>query len=393
MTGIALLLLSGGTAWACNVPVFRWALERWGAEEADDCYRLVVFHEGLLGPDEKSVVEWLQASAWPEKTVLNLTLETVNLSGEVKEPLREIWKAQPKPTIPWCVLRYPKRSRIEKDAWAGPFRREALLRLVDSPLRREIAKQILGGDVAVWILLESGNREKDEAASKALAGNLEKLEKVLKIPSPSMELMDWESGQEDPGARTEPKAPELKVSFKAVRLSRDDPAEEALHRMLIRSEKDLEEEYGSEPMAFPVFGRGRVPWALVGKGITEENIEETCQYLVGMCSCEVKQQNPGTDILFWTDWDAHFTGRQMLSDPLPQLMLAAAQAPVPEDTPVAEVARAAGEGTVASEALRGSAPEESGKAALRRNTLIALGVLAAGVAVSVLVLGRRSSRR
>jgi len=385
-----LLLLSPEAARACNVPVFRWALERWGAEELGDCYRLIIFHRGPLGPEEKSVLEWLQASAWPEKTVLNLTVETADLAGEVREPLREIWKAQREPTMPWCVLRYPARSGIQKDVWAGPFRREAVRRLVDSPLRREIARQILDGEVAVWVFVESGDREKDEAALKGLAGHLERLEKVLKIPDPSMEFMDRGSSQEeDDSVRAEPRAPELKVSFSVVRLSRKDPAEEALYRMLIRSEEDLEEKYGSELMAFPVFGRGRVPWALVGKGITGENIEETCQYLVGMCSCEVKQQNPGTDILCWADWDAHFTRQDMLSDPLPQLMLAAAQAPAPEAVPEAAAAM---EGKVAPEAPPGSAPEKSGRAALLRNTAIALGLLGAGVAVSVLVLRRRSSR-
>lgn len=398
-----MLLLPCGTAWACNVPVYRWALERWGAQEQGDCYRVIVFHEGPLAPEEKSVIDWLQVSAWPEKTVLNLTVEIVDLAGEVKEPLREIWKAQRAPTIPWCVLRYPERSGIEKDVWAGPLRRESVRRLVDSPLRRQIAKEILDGEVAVWILVESGNREKDEAALKLLSGHLEKLEKVLKIPKPSMEFTDWGSDQEDPDAPVEPKALELKVSFSAVRLSREDPAEETLYRMLIRSEEDLEEKYSSEPMAFPVFGRGRVPWALVGKGITEENIEETCQYLVGMCSCEVKQQNPGTDILCWADWDAHFTRQEMLSDPLPQLMLSAAQAPVPEAIPAAEarVSTIAATPTKAAIATAvkdtagspaGGAPERSGRAALLRNTVIALGLLAAGVAVSVVVLSRRSSR-
>jgi hypothetical protein len=55
-------------------------------------------------------------------------------------------------------------------------------------------------------------------------------------------------------------------------------------------------------MAFAVFGRGRALFAQVGKGITEQNIEEDCTFLIGPCGCEVKRANPGTDLLIAADW-------------------------------------------------------------------------------------------
>jgi len=95
---------------------------------------------------------------------------------------------------------------------------------------------------------------------------------------------------------------DLKISFSAIRVSRSDPAEEMLVRMLMRSEPDLETEHAGKPMVFAVFGRGRVLHALVGEGITAENIMRDCRFLVGPCSCQVKDLNPGTDLLISAAW-------------------------------------------------------------------------------------------
>ncbi|HMJ91098.1 MAG TPA: hypothetical protein VK530_14845, partial [Candidatus Acidoferrum sp.] len=63
---------------------------------------------------------------------------------------------------------------------------------------------------------------------------------------------------------------------------------------------DLESE--QEPMAYPIFGRGRALFALVGKGINRETIDEACSFVVGPCSCVVKELNPGQDILISAAW-------------------------------------------------------------------------------------------
>jgi len=55
-------------------------------------------------------------------------------------------------------------------------------------------------------------------------------------------------------------------------------------------------------MAFPVFGRGRALYALVGDGINKETIGEACVFLATACTCMVKEQNPGTDLILAADW-------------------------------------------------------------------------------------------
>jgi hypothetical protein len=71
--------------------------------------------------------------------------------------------------------------------------------------------------------------------------------------------------------------------------------------MLLSTEPDLP--FIKAPMAFPVFGRGRVLYALVGKGIKKKLIEETCNSVIGWCSCTIKEDNPGADLLFAADWE------------------------------------------------------------------------------------------
>jgi hypothetical protein len=80
----------------------------------------------------------------------------------------------------------------------------------------------------------------------------------------------------------------------------------ALAGMLVRCESDLADR--SEALAFPVFGRGRALWPLVGRGINAKNVQEASEFLVGACSCQVKEQNPGFDLLLSADWDSLLLG-------------------------------------------------------------------------------------
>ena len=163
--------------------------------------------------------------------------------------------------------------------------------LLDSPIRREIARRILNGEAAVWVLLESGIPQQDEAAARLLETQLKKMSENLKILAPEEDtLVDMTYAEKD-----------LSVAFSMVRLSRNDSSERMFVQMLLHTELDLKTV--SKPVAFPIFGRGRALYALVGDGINEDNIESACSFLVGWCSCEVKELNPGVDLLMSVNWD------------------------------------------------------------------------------------------
>jgi hypothetical protein len=122
------------------------------------------------------------------------------------------------------------------------------------------------------------------------------------------------------------------VRFPLLDLPRQDPAEELLRTVLLASEPDLPTL--RQPMAFPVFGRGRVLYALVGAGINRDVITEACAFLTGSCSCEVKAQNPGMDLLLRADWDRSLGLESATFQELPPLSGLNA-APVLAATPVA----------------------------------------------------------
>ena len=75
----------------------------------------------------------------------------------------------------WMVLRYPPTTRIEQEVWAGELDAPNVEHLLNSPKRREIAKRLLAGETAVWLLLETGARDQDDAAAAVLTKRLAQL--------------------------------------------------------------------------------------------------------------------------------------------------------------------------------------------------------------------------
>ena len=94
---------------------------------------------------------------------------------------------------------------------------------------------------------------------------------------------------------------DLKLGFSVITIAVDNPAETVFREILLNSEDDLKD--FDEPITFPVFGRGRALPALVGKGINNDMIDEASTFLSGPCSCQVKRQNPGFDLLTSVNWD------------------------------------------------------------------------------------------
>jgi hypothetical protein len=287
-----LLVCAGPTpASACNIPVFRYALERWRSERDEDRYQAIVFHRGPLTAVERRAVDALRKVSEGKGALANFVTQTADLSGEVPEPLQQLWKEQSGALLPWVVVRYPDGDEGRKPVWAGPLHAEAVRTLADSPARREIARRLMRGDSIVWVLLASGDRRRDEAAAGVLDAELRKLEKSIRLPDPTT----------DDSVKLLSNLP-LALAFSTVRVLRDDPGEKLFVEMLLHTENDLPQ--SREPMVFPVFGRGRVLDALIGPGINAETVADAAHFLCGACSCLVKRLNPGVDLLLAADWDS-----------------------------------------------------------------------------------------
>lgn len=256
----------------CNIPVFRYALERWAAAP----YDVVAFHRGPLGDDGKAALNALREGG------ANVAVDRIDVS----EPVPQKWKdilEKTKLQVPCMIAVFPGTDIV---AWSGALTAEAARKLADSPARREIAKRLLAGDSAVWLMLDSGDPAKDDAAAKTLDAELKKLTQSLKLPP---------HAPDDPPLLSD--VP-VRIGFSILRLAKNDPAETVLATMLHNSETGLE-----GPVVYPIFGRGRALWAMAGKGLTPDNIAEAAMFLIGACSCEAKDLNPGLDLLFTADWE------------------------------------------------------------------------------------------
>jgi hypothetical protein len=252
---VAVCLMLVSPLRACDTPVYRYALESWPA----DNYRAAVIHRGPLAAEAQRQVDRLKDRVGSA----NLSVQVIDLDrprDEVPEPFRALDVS----AGPRLVVNYPTATHLDADAWSGALTPEAVEALLDSPLRRQVVAHLRAGET-VWLLLEIGMKEADEAAAKVVEGSRPAL------PPSAM-----------------------------LRVRRDDPAEALLVRLLLGSEPDMARR--AEPMAFPVFGRGRVLYALVGAGITAENVRKAAAFLGGDCSCTVKRDNPGTDLLLTADW-------------------------------------------------------------------------------------------
>ena len=306
----ALLVLIVGTASACRIPVFRYALERW----PPGTFELVILHAGDLTEGQATVVTAVQERLTNKDTPINLRVDSIDVSSESLSRdhqllLRATGIDPDTITAPVATLLFP-RSRGEMTiAWQGRLTLQNMTKLIDSPARQDIVGDLLAGDSAIWVLIDGPDPAANDQAAETLETELARVTELIKLP-PKEVLENDEEFQ----AAT---AIELRIGFQLLRLQRDDPKESVFVEMLLNSEPDLSS--FEQPIAIPIFGRGRTYYALVGKGIQPELIEENCRFVCGDCSCQVKEENPGSDLLIAANWDEGIRGSAFPEQVLPEL--------------------------------------------------------------------------
>ena len=306
---------------ACSVPVFRYALERW----EPDAFRVTVVHRGQLLPGQRELASRL-ASKVADVPGANAKVDLVNLDGSQPAIADQFTSYDSSDGEPWIVVRAPAKSQSTTDVFSAPMTRESVEAVLDSPVRNDVAERLINGHSVVWVLLEGGDKKADEDAARTLSAQLARLEEELKLPEIDPNDVQEEDLTVDADA--------LKLRLSMLRLSRDDDRERALVQMLLATEPDLrDEQFVGLPMAFPVFGRGRVLYALIGKGISADTISAACEFLTGPCQCTVKAENPGADLLTTVDWEARIVPSLETDSSSPELVglgqFAAVEGPPP----------------------------------------------------------------
>jgi hypothetical protein len=330
------ILLAGFAVQACQVPVFRYALERW--QPAGYRVTIIPGPGGLNGAEQRALETLRAASSDPTSPA--------NVEIELEQPAAGAAAAGQ------LILRYPQRLGNARDEpiWQAPLTAENVRHLVESPTRVELRRRLLDGESAIWVLVESGDPAKDDAAEKAMTAAMGDAQSSLELPTPEAAANPAASTR--PGPHANENAVVLRtdlpveIKFSLLRLKRNDPAEAALVAMLTHLEDDLGN-YVHEPMVFPVFGRGRALEPLIGAGVTPRNAMEQAGYLCGACSCEVKEQNPGMDLLMAANWESVDTTPQLevvsiAPSVKPEAATDGKPAPAAKSFPVVPVATVAG---------------------------------------------------
>ena len=152
-------------------------------------------------------------------------------------------------------------------------------------------------------------------------------------------------------------------------------------QMLCRTEENVP---ADTPVAFPIFGRGRLLGAFHGELLNADEVEGACAFLTGMCSCQAKEMNPGTDLLFTAGWFRLFREGFEAEAALPELVGTSK----PEQKPASTQP---GVAPLAPRRVEPTKPIAQGNSILR-NVFIAAGLSVLGVMAISLVLWRRSKR-
>lgn len=282
---VFVLILVAAPVQACSIPVFRYALENWAASR----YELFLFHRGPLSKDERQRLLEVQAAT----KGANVRLTECDLTQQLDPTNKAIWDRDGKGlSLPHLLLRYPDTKPTMPSIWAAPLHAEGATLLGNSPAQTQLFKALTTGNAGAILLLLSDDQAQDDAARAFLNREVPKIALRLVLPKRS-----------DEGPQIKSDLP-LLVAFPVIEVKRD-AANDLLVRQLLNSEEDLAQV--KSPIAFPVFGRGRALCSLHGKDLEKPaELERALDFLCRACSCQVKELNPGIDLLIHGDWSNIF---------------------------------------------------------------------------------------
>jgi hypothetical protein len=283
--------------WACDTPVYRYAIYHWTAAPYHVVYFKQVTPRASDGEIARLVGKLGEGDA-PANLVLDTFDPTHDKIDEMPEPVQAAWKARKDAKPAYLVL---TPQGVEN--FAGRLETSMLREMTDSPARQKLCKQLDGGKAVVFLFVPGKEPAENHRARKAVEELPAQAGTARVSPSgfPSPVSPGGHAGQagpaEDASARATP------VELGLIEVSRSDPAEKWLIRAMMSVEPDLAG-LVDQPMVFAVYGRARVLEPYVGKGITVDNLTQLVDFVTGACSCQVKDANPGVDLLTTWNWDA-----------------------------------------------------------------------------------------
>ncbi len=298
LTTALLALLPLPQADACNIPVFRYALERW----KPDLSEVIVFHDGPLADGDQDLADRLASHTRRAGGHANADVILVDVNDDDADLIHQqrlgLWREllqTSDASLPHVVVRTKLGRGQFVNHWHGTLAEAASVGIFQSPVRAEIQNRLLQGDSVVWLLIKSDDKDKNAAAKRLALETFQTLDAKIKLPE----------GIGLPGSELYAQVP-LVVKFSLLEIDGKDDEETFLTSLLTGIRRQAYEE--GEPLLVPVFGRGRALEVIPAQSVSPKLIEELTVFLSGACSCQVKEQNPGFDLLIDVDWDFKLFG-------------------------------------------------------------------------------------
>ena len=298
---LVVLVIIPASAFACKVPVFRYALERWDV----DRYTMVVMLNGE--PDDQIAQAIKRVTEVSATDAANIELQVIDVATLSPQQQWQLEYFDPTVETPHLQIFYPERKGQRKLCWEGLFTSSTLETWLNSPLRSKVADKLVAGASAVFVLVECEDAELNQKVAATVRLGVQQAMAEISIPEGVIPRFGAnEYLQQHPEASLDDvlrcDVP-LKIDFEIDRMAFDDEDEEALRAMgrgLTTS--------SSGPWLLPIFGRGRMLDAIDAKELSSQTVMNACQYMVGECSCTVKTQNPGVDLLMSANWSEALGG-------------------------------------------------------------------------------------
>lgn len=277
---------------SCSIPVFRYALERWPA----DLFVADAQVPSSVGADGRRAINWLEDQAQPNGGPLNLTV--------VRAATTEEGTAAEQALV---SLSAPSHGRDPSMLWEGTAE-QAQAALTAGPWRDDLVRRLASGDSVVWLVLEGSDPASAKKAADLLTDELPQFAEDTPLPR----------GIGLPGSELMTGIP-LEVRFSVLKVPSDADGEKLLRATLLAGRASTfaaDTAIDSDAaLVVPVFGRGRAAAVLPAATLSLDAIAELTGFLCGACSCQVKQLNPGFDLLLPVDWEMVLFGEGLAALP------------------------------------------------------------------------------
>lgn len=289
-------LVAAMPAWACSIPVFRYALERWPT----DVFRVEVTLPERPSADDRAALVRLEDGAAVNGGLGNYLVTRV--AGGPAGPAR-------------VGIRGP---RDDASLWQGSVA-EAVTAVAAGPAHRELVRRILAGDAVVWLVVRGADAAAAERAGALLEAELPLVAADTALPR----------GIGLPGSELRADVP-LEVRFSVLVVEAEDPAAGLLRRTLAARLPAPAASDAAVTLVAPVFGRGRVARVIRADALDADTIAAVTAFLCGACSCQAKQLSPGFDLLLEAAWDERlFGGDAPVAPPRPATPAPPVYVPIP----------------------------------------------------------------